>query len=110
VRSLATHPMRLYFNLGARVTVNTDNRLITDTNVSKELWVCHAEMGMPLADIKQIILNGFKSAFMPFHEKRRFLETISAELAAFDPGPHEDEGEAAFEGPHGQAGVVQAAG
>jgi adenosine deaminase len=107
VRSLATHPMRLYFNLGARVTVNTDNRLITDTNVSKELWVCHAEMGMPLADIKQIILNGFKSAFMPFHEKRRFLETASAELEAFDPGPYEDEGEAAFEGAHGQTGVVQ---
>ena len=110
VRSLATHPMRLYFNLGARVTVNTDNRLITDTNVSKELWLCHTEMGMPLADIKQIILNGFKSAFMPFHEKRRFLETASAELGAFDPGPYEDEGEAAFEGTHSQADAVQATG
>jgi adenosine deaminase len=84
VHSLATHPMRLYFNLGARVTVNTDNRLVTDTTVSKELYLCHTEMGMPLADIKQIVLNGFKSAFMPFHEKRRFLETTSAELAAFD--------------------------
>lgn len=85
VTSLAAHPMRLYYNLGARVTVNTDNRLITDTTVSKELHLVHAELGLPLPDIKQLILNGFKSAFMPFHEKRRFLETISAELEGFDP-------------------------
>jgi adenosine deaminase len=97
VRSLASHPMRLYSNLGARVTVNTDNRLITDTTVSKELHLVHAEMGLPLSDIKQIILNGFKSAFIPFHEKRRFLETVSAELEAFDP---------AVDGPSERLGVV----
>lgn len=85
VESLATHPMRLYFNLGSRVTVNTDNRLITDTTVSKEMHLMHTEMGFTLEDIKQVILNGFKSAFMPFHEKKRFLEATSAELANFDP-------------------------
>lgn len=85
VESLASHPMRLYFNLGARVTVSTDNRLMTDTTVSKELYLVHSQMGLPLDDIKQIVLNGFKSAFMPFHEKRRFLEAASAELAQFDP-------------------------
>ena len=85
VASLARHPMRLYYNLGSRVTANTDNRLITDTTVSKELWVMHTEMGFSLPDIKQVILNGFKSAFMPFHEKRRYLETISTELARYTP-------------------------
>ncbi len=85
VRSLASHPMRLYYNLGSRVTANTDNRLMTDTTVSKELWLMHTEMGFSLGDIKQVILNGFKSAFMPFHEKRRYLETISAELARYTP-------------------------
>ena len=85
VRSLATHPMRLYFNLGARVTVNTDNRLVTDTTVSKEMYLMHTEMGFTFEDVKQVIMNGFKSAFMPFHEKRRFLETTAAELEGFDP-------------------------
>jgi adenosine deaminase len=84
VRSLESHPLRLYYNLGSRVTVNTDNRLITDTTVSKELYHAHTKMGFSLADIKQVILNGFKSAFLPFHEKRRYLEKISAELATFD--------------------------
>jgi adenosine deaminase len=110
VQSLATHPMRLYSNLGARVTVNTDNRLITDTTVSKELHLVHSEMGLPLEDIKQIILNGFKSAFIPFHEKRRFLETTSAELARFDPETGElvaaPEGQAANAADHGMANVM----
>jgi adenosine deaminase len=42
-------------------------------------------MGFGLDDIKQVIMNGFKSAFMPFHEKRRYLEAIGAELEAFEP-------------------------
>jgi adenosine deaminase len=84
VSSLESHPMRLYYNLGARVTVNTDNRLITDTTVSAELHHLHTRMGFGLDDIKQVIMNGFKSAFMPFHEKRRYLENINEVLSTFD--------------------------
>jgi adenosine deaminase len=83
IRDLASHPLKLYKNLGLRVTVNTDNRLITDTTVSKELWLCHTEMGLGLRDIKQIILSGYKSAFLPFHVKQQTLRKVSEELAAF---------------------------
>ena len=84
VRSLAVHPIRLYYNLGLRVTVNTDNRLITDTTVSKELWLCHAKMGFNLDDIKSIIVAGFKSAFVPFHLKQRYLRRVNKELNRFE--------------------------
>jgi adenosine deaminase len=83
IRDLASHPLKLYKNLGLRVTVNTDNRLVTDTTVSKELWLCHTQMGLSLKDIKQIILSGFKSAFLPFHVKQQYLRKVSEELAAF---------------------------
>src|SRR5580693_1313467 len=83
IRDLASHPLKLYKNLGLRVTVNTDNRLITDTTVSKELWLCHTQMGLSLKDIKQLILSGFKSAFLPFHVKQQYLRKVSEELAAF---------------------------
>lgn len=83
VASLERHPMRLYYNLGARVTVNTDNRLVTDTSVSKELWLAHSKMGFELRHIKQMLMNGFKAAFMPYHVKRRYLATIAAELERF---------------------------
>ena len=45
-------------------------------------------MGLTLADIKQIILAGFKSAFLPFHVKQPYLRKVSEELRAFtEDGP-----------------------
>jgi adenosine deaminase len=84
VRDLGSHPLKLYFNLGLRVTVNTDNRLITDTTVSKELWLCHTQMGMPFRDIKSMIMAGFKSSFLPFHERQEHLRRVGQELARYD--------------------------
>jgi len=83
VPSIAEHPLRLYFNLGARITINTDNRLITDTTVSKELHHIHTELDFDFTELRQVILNGFKSAFLPYHEKRRFMRAISTELDEF---------------------------
>jgi adenosine deaminase len=87
IRDLASHPLKLYFNLGLRVTVNTDNRLVTDTSVSKELWLCHSQMGLGMRDLKQIILSGFKSAFLPFHVKQQYLRKVSEELRSFADDP-----------------------
>ncbi len=84
VKDLASHPLKLYYDLGLRVTVNTDNRLITDTTVSNELYLAHRHMGFSLGDLKQVVLNGFKSAFLPFHERRAMLRAIAGELAEFD--------------------------
>jgi adenosine deaminase len=83
IRDLQSHPLKLYYNLGLRVTVNTDNRLVTDTTVSKELWLVHTQMGLGLRDLKNIILSGFKSAFLPFHVKQQYLRAVSEELAGF---------------------------
>jgi adenosine deaminase len=84
VRDFASHPLKLYFNLGLRVTVNTDNRLITDTTVSKELWLCHTHMGLSFRDIKSVIMAGFKSSFLPFHERQAYLRLVGQELARLD--------------------------
>ncbi len=85
VRDLGSHPLKLYFNLGLRVTVNTDNRLVTDTTMSHELWHCHTKMGFSLADVKTMILAGFKSAFLPFHVKQAYLRRVAEELDRFTP-------------------------
>jgi adenosine deaminase len=84
VKSFETHPLKLYFDLGLRVTVNTDNRLITDTSVSKELFLVHSQLGVPFRDIKSIVIAGFKSSFMPFHEKQAALRRVTQELSRFD--------------------------
>lgn len=85
VRDLASHPIKLYHALGLRVTVNTDNRLVTDTTVSHEFWHCHTKMRMSLTDIKAIVVAGYKSAFLPFHVKQGYLRKVTEELERFLP-------------------------
>jgi adenosine deaminase len=80
VPSIDQHPIRFLYNFGVRVTVNTDNRLITDTTVSKELYLLHKHLGFTIEELRQIVIWGFKSAFLPFHVKQRTLRTIGAQL------------------------------
>jgi adenosine deaminase len=96
VRDLASHPLKLYFDLGLRVTVNTDNRLITDTTVSRELFLIHTEMGVPFSDIRSMIVAGFKSSFQPFHERQAQLRKVAHELARYDDSGTLREGEHAL--------------
>ncbi|HKA90190.1 MAG TPA: adenosine deaminase [Haliangiales bacterium] len=83
VADFASHPLPLYFSYGLRVTINTDNRLVTDTTVSKELFLAHIHYGFGLEDLKTIIISGFKSAFLPYREKADVLKEINKELEAF---------------------------
>jgi len=77
------HPVDFFVDYGLRVTINTDNRLMSDTTVTSELHLCHRYFGWSLATIKEIIIAGFKSAFMPYREKTDLLAEISRELAQF---------------------------
>jgi adenosine deaminase len=83
VSDFASHPLPFYFNYGLRVTINTDNRLVTDTTVSKELLLAHQHYDLDLDDIKEILVSGFKSAFLPYREKADVLKDITKELESF---------------------------
>lgn len=85
VSNLAAHPLRLYYDRGIRTTINTDNRLISNTTVSQELLLIHEHLGMTLDDIKEIIVYGFKSAFLPFDEKKQLLRRVVRELGITHP-------------------------
>jgi adenosine deaminase len=82
VSEMKAHPLKFYFDYGLRVTINTDNRLITDTTVSHEYWIAHKELGLSLEDLTTIIVSGFKSAFLPFREKQDMLKAVNAEIEA----------------------------
>lgn len=98
VADLDSHPIKMYFDFGLRVTVNTDNRLITDTTVTRELWEVHRHCGLVLDDLCQIIVCGFKSAFLPFHEKQDLLRAVTKELAEIRAHPEKWKGLKAVEG------------
>jgi adenosine deaminase len=81
VASYESHPLEFYFDYGLRVTINTDNRLVTDTTLTKELVLAHQRMGLGLDDLCTVLVQGFKSAFLPFREKAEMLRRVNAEIA-----------------------------
>jgi adenosine deaminase len=64
VPSLAEHPLTRYVAEGIPVTISTDNRLFSRTTMTDELWRVHTACGIPAAELKQIVLNGFRFAFL----------------------------------------------
>lgn len=93
VKKMADHPIRLFYDMGLRITVNTDNRMVTNTSVSREFQVIHEELGFNLEEIKEVIIMGFKSAFLPYAIKRAMLAEVVHELKAFKPGSLESKQE-----------------
>jgi adenosine deaminase len=80
--SWASHPVGAFVAAGARVTINTDSRLISDTTVSQELALCHQHHGWSLDTIRRVILDGFRSAFLPHRDRQALVADVSRELAA----------------------------
>lgn len=72
VNNLEDHPFRFFLDLGLRVTLNTDNRLITDTTMTDEYYRAFKEFEFTPREILDIVMNGVKSAFIP-HELKRDL-------------------------------------
>lgn len=79
VPSLGAHPAALYHKQGIMVTINTDNRLITNTTVTDELWACHQTLGFSVQALGQVIRNGFAAAFLPYPLKETLLAEFDAE-------------------------------
>jgi adenosine deaminase len=80
VRTLREHPCGDYFRQGLRVTLNTDNRLMSATTASEEIALAARAFAFSPYEVKRIILNGFKSAFMPYPQKARMLREVNLEI------------------------------
>lgn len=81
--SFEEHPFKLYHSLGLRVTINTDNRLISDTTQSNELYLAAKYANLNMDEFKELIIAGFKSAFLPMREKQLLLKRVNSELDKF---------------------------
>jgi adenosine deaminase len=76
IPSIEEHPIRFYVEQQVRVTVNTDNRLFARTTVTDELFLLHQKLGFSEMTLKWIVLNGFKSAFLPYDERQALLREV----------------------------------
>lgn len=80
VPSIKEHPFHFYFKQGLRVTLNTDSRLISATTVSQEMALAAKAFRLSPYELKRILINGFKSAFLPYSQKARVLREVNLEI------------------------------
>ena len=74
--SIEAHPIRLLRQLSLRVTVNTDNRLMSGVSLSSEFHRLAETFGYGWRDIEWLTINAMKSAFAHFDERLRIIDTV----------------------------------
>jgi adenosine deaminase len=75
-RSLSEHPFKILYQEKFRVTLNTDNRLMSDTTMSKEFEAAGDTFGLSLEDFEKITINAMKSAFLPYDQRCDFIYSV----------------------------------
>ena len=85
--SIAEHPIGMLRRLRFRVTLNTDNRLMSDTSMSQEMTQLADAFGWGLDDFEWVTINALKSAFAPFPERLKIInEQIKPGYASLRSG------------------------
>src|SRR5246500_2644452 len=74
--SLAQHPFKLLYQEKFRVTLNTDNRLMSDTSMTREFEAAARTFGLALNDFEKITINAMKSAFLPYDQRCDFIYSV----------------------------------
>jgi len=75
-RSLSEHPFKILHQEKFRVTLNTDNRLMSDTTLTKEFEAAGDAFGLSLEDFEKITINAMKSAFLPYDQRCDFIYSV----------------------------------
>jgi adenosine deaminase len=74
--SLAQHPFKILYQGKFRVTLNTDNRLMSDTSMTREFEAAAETFGLTLEDFEKITINAMKSAFLPYDQRIDFIYKV----------------------------------
>lgn len=73
VNSIEDHPFQLYFDYSLRVTLNTDNRLMSDTTVTDEYLLAAKTFDLTMTNLKDIVIQGFRSSFLSYRDRVALL-------------------------------------
>jgi adenosine deaminase len=74
--SLAEHPFKILYQEKFRVTLNTDNRLMSDTTMTREFEAAAETFGLSLNDFEKITINAMKSAFLPYRQRCDLIYSV----------------------------------
>ena len=77
-----SHPIRQFMAEGLRVTLNTDNRLVSGTTVTNEYRLAVENYDLNEDEVLNLVMNGFKSAFLPLREKSDLVDQVLTEFGS----------------------------
>jgi adenosine deaminase len=80
VPSVREHPVRAFYDMGIRVTVNSDDPSMFGTDMNNEYIQLHGQLGFTVPELFQISLNAVDSAFLPDEDKTRLREEFHLEI------------------------------
>ena len=75
-KTYAEHPIGKLAKLRFRVTLNTDNRLMSNTSMSHEMSQCVKSFDWKFIDLQRVTVNALKSSFIPFEERLEIIEKV----------------------------------
>jgi len=80
VPSFGDHPLARYVVMGAVVTINTDNRLMSGVSLTDEYVRCAQHLDFDLDTLAMLAITSFDSAFLPHVERETLRENIAIEI------------------------------
>ena len=84
VETFAQHPLRRYYDEGLNVSLHTDNRLMSGTTMTEEYLRAAEHLGFTPSEIADLVVNGFRSAFIGRPDKLALLAAVEPEIGAFE--------------------------
>lgn len=76
VQKAKDHPVKMYFDRGIPVSINTDDPFFFKTTLLDELWICHKELGFTMDEVKELIKNSFTTSFLSDKEKKEYCNKV----------------------------------
>jgi adenosine deaminase len=76
VKSLAEHPFGLLYKYKFRVTLNTDDRLMSGTSMTKEFMIAQHVFQLSMDDFEKLTVNAMKSAFIPYNRRIQLIYDV----------------------------------
>ncbi|MCL6495109.1 MAG: adenosine deaminase [Ignavibacterium sp.] len=76
VDKIENHPFGIFYKEKFRVTLNTDDRLMSDTTMTKEFMTAVKYFNLNFDDFEKITINSMKSAFIPYKERLHYIYNV----------------------------------
>jgi len=80
VNSIEEHPIRRFYDDKLRLTICTDNRLVSNITVTDEYHKLVTQLGFKKEDVERLLIYGFESIFLPYEQRKALIEEVVPEI------------------------------